>query len=141
MLRSVLLLLPVLLPSWRFFQRVEASPRIEYRAAGSERDAWRPYRPRPQHVSVATMLRRLFWNPTWNDSLFLVSLAERILDDGRDHAIREIFERLRADHPELAGDPLQFRLLVIHREGRRVEAEVAYTSPIDGPAPAELAAA
>ena len=71
----VQLLLPALIPSWNFFEAVEASPRIEYallRKPQGDAD-WREFRPRPDRLSAAAMLGRLFWNARWNESLFLVT--------------------------------------------------------------------
>ncbi|MCE7797700.1 hypothetical protein LWE61_14210 [Sphingobium sufflavum] len=81
-LTGLRLLLPALMPSWRFFDAVTASPRVDYAllaAPGEEAGPWREFRPRPAVLTPGVMLRRLLWNPQWNESLFLVSLAERIM--------------------------------------------------------------
>jgi hypothetical protein len=77
------LLLPALVPSWRFFDRIGASPRIEY-ALSSVADAadsqWTEVRPNPARVSAPAMVGRLFWNPRRNETLYLVSCAERLIE-------------------------------------------------------------
>lgn len=88
LLRFPALLLPALVPSWRFFDRVTASPRLEYRWVGADGaqdvasepsvQAWLPFRPRPAQRGGLAMLVSLFWNPQWNEDLFLVSLCERL---------------------------------------------------------------
>jgi hypothetical protein len=77
-------LLPVLIPSWRFFDFIAPSPRIEFAVIAQLDDPatrWQEFRPRPVHLPVAAMLRRLLWNPIWNESLFIVSCAEKLLDE------------------------------------------------------------
>lgn len=79
------------------------------------------------------MLTRLLWNPRWNETLFLVSCAERLVDQPTAHSENEIFARIAAD---LARDPgaaalpawLTFRLLFLSREGETVTGEVLFQS-------------
>ncbi|WP_297509833.1 hypothetical protein [uncultured Caulobacter sp.] len=127
------LLLPALIPSWNFFDVIAPSPRVEYALLGAETappEDWREFRPRPARVSLVTMARRLLWNPQWNESLFLVSCAERLIDQPTDHSEAEILSRIAAD---LAGDPdappwLAFRLTFVRREGEALIREVLFQS-------------
>lgn len=123
-MRSLSLLLPALVPSWRFFDTIGPSPRIEYALLASPDDApdgWQEFRPRPQRVSPLSMLARLVWNPGWNETLFLVSCAERLADHPTAHSEDEIYRRIAAD---LARDPdaasqspwLCFRLVFMARD-------------------------
>ncbi|MET0545976.1 MAG: hypothetical protein ABWZ40_06670, partial [Caulobacterales bacterium] len=96
MLKSLKLLLPALLPSWNFFDSIGPSPRIEYALLLTPEDQspnWREFRPRPANLSFAAMLGRVFWNPRWNENLFLVSCAEKIVDAPTEHSIQEVFQR------------------------------------------------
>lgn len=133
MLRWMILLLPALIPSWRFFQTIEPSPRIEYRVHGDRLGSWRPMCPQPDRVSPGQMMIHLVWNPARNDALFLTSCAERILVDGRDHAKQEILRRIRDIEGITADDIVQFRLVTVQRVGNALERSVAYTSCLDGP--------
>ncbi len=86
------------------------------------------------------MLRRLIWNPRWNESLFLVSCAERLADQPTAHSENEIFARIAADlarAPDAAALPawLSFRLLFLSREARPSRARCC-SSPSLGAAPA-----
>jgi hypothetical protein len=122
MLRPLALLLPALIPSWRFFDIIAPSPRIEYAVLPS-RDAtaeWREFRPRPQRVSLPAMLGRLFWNSRWNETLFLVSCAERLVDEPTAHSEDEIFRRIAADLADAPEPWLAFRLVFVHRDIREV---------------------
>lgn len=79
------------------------------------------------------MLRRLLWNPRWNESLFVVSCAERLMDQPTDHSRDEIFKRIAADLARLpqgdaAGDWLSFRLVFVSREDETVSREELYRS-------------
>lgn len=129
MLRPLALLLPALIPSWRFFDVIAPSPRIEYAllpAADASAD-WREFRPRPQRVSVATMASRLAWNPRWNETLFLVSCAERLVDAPGAHSENEIFRRVAAGLGPGVHEPwLALRLLFVARDGEALVREVLF---------------
>lgn len=135
------LLLPALVPSWNFFDVIAPSPRVEYarlRSIGDASGDWREFRPRPTRVSVATMARRLLWNPRWNESLFLVSCAERLTTEPTAHSEDEIFKRIAADQAGEPDDPerpwLCFRLTFVSREADAIASEVLFQ-----PAPRRLA--
>ena len=123
------LLLPALIPSWRFFDAIAPSPRIEYALLPSPdaAGAWREFRPRPQLVSLPAMLGRLFWNARWNESLYLVSCAERLIQHPTAHSEDEIFRRVAADLArEDAATWLSFRLVFVSREGEAIRKDVLF---------------
>ena len=126
------LVLPALIPSWNFFDVIAPSPRVEYALLASPTDApgaWREFQPRPEHVSLSAMLGRLFWNARWNETLFLVSCAERLIDHPTAHSESEIFARIAADLAPDAGAPwLTFRLVFVRREGDTLLSEVLFQS-------------
>ena len=129
------LLLPALVPSWNFFDVIAPSPRVEYALMDSASQVpadWREFRPRPQRGSLATMARRLLWNPRWNESLFLVSCAERLVNQPTDHSQDEIFKRIAADlagGAEAATDRwLCFRLVFVSLESDEIAREVLFQS-------------
>ena len=132
MLNIVRLILPAIIPSWKFFRQIAPSPRIEVarlatRAATPE--DWREFRPRPQSLTVGQMVARIFWNPHWNESLFLMSCSERLLDGEEAFATAEIFRRIKRD---LTGEGfVQFRLVLHAREGDEIQSAVAYTSRVE----------
>jgi len=140
MLKAVSLVLPVLIPSWRFFKAIEPSPRVEWRVlaldapAGTEGGAWVAYQPRPNSVSLAQMIRRLFWNPVWNDALFVVSCTERIALGvaPTSHSINEIQRRILRDikgvGPDVSGEMLQFRLVFVYFENAGLVQDVVFMS-------------
>ncbi len=135
MMQTLSLVLPVLIPSWRFFKSIEPSPRVQW-ALCSEQDAtpldWQDFRPRPLTVTPIGMILRLFWNPNWNDALFVVSCAERIQQDPTEHSIQEITRRIQADIGQMAmdatGKMVRFRLVFVHREDGELEQEVVFLS-------------
>ena len=103
-------------------------------------DGWREFRPRPERLPVVERLRRLVWNSRWNETRFLVSCAERLIQAPTDHSQDEIFARLAADLGAeaglVAGEPwLSFRLVFVSREGEDLQREVLFQS-----APRRLAA-
>ena len=140
-LKSVKLLIPAIIPSWNFFDSIAPSPRIQFSLLKSETDAirnWQEFRPRPQFVSLAKMLKRMVWNPRWNESLFLVSCAERIVGNSSPeliiHSEHEILKRIKNDllqkHKSLTASHIQFRLLFMKRQDSKIKEEVAFISRI-----------
>ena len=138
MLNTVKLLLPALIPSWRFFSVIAPSPRIEIAMLKTAQDAqcdWQEFRPRPDAVSVGTMLKRMFYNARWNETLFLMSCAERYTKNPNEHSRGEILARIKTELKE-DGDGqsdkpfLQFRLVFVYRNGAQLEKQVTYLSPI-----------
>jgi hypothetical protein len=135
MIATLKLLLPALVPSWHFFKAVGASPRIEW-TPWSPNTAltphWQEFRPRPPRVSPLEIAKRMFWNPEWNETLFLVSCAERWADNGTEHSLQEIANRvalgLRLLEPKPPAKAFRFRILLVSREETEVTQEVIYTS-------------
>ena len=125
-----MLLLPGLIPSWQFFKTVEPSPRVQWRLLSDDGSGdWRDYQPRPQSLSVQAILRRLFWNPDWNDALFVVSLSERLMDHPTPHSLREIQRRLEGEVAQVpSADRLQFQLVFVSRDGGELIQEITYLS-------------
>ncbi|WP_349376656.1 hypothetical protein [Pseudophaeobacter sp.] len=117
-----------MIPSWRFFKTVAPSPRIEYRLieAGRVGD-WQEDRPRPGHLGLGQILRRMLWNPEWNEQLYLVSCSERLIDEPSQHSVDEINLRVARLLP--AGQQeLQFRLVFVSREQGQIVKLVEYES-------------
>lgn len=146
MRKTLSLILPVLIPSWRFFKSIEPSPRVQWAlviASTGTAPNWQEFRPRPKSVSPLQMLCRLFWNPVWNEFLFLVSCAERIHDHPTNHSINEIQHRIRSElvpTPQPSHDTsLQFRLVFVERTDETLSETVVFLSdlfPISNPNPA-----
>ncbi len=93
------LLLPVIFPSWRFFSSIGPSPRIQFAFLQNEGDEpahWQAFRPLPARVSLKQGLRRLLWNPVWNETLYMHSCAERLFDTYTEMREQEIMRRLLA---------------------------------------------
>jgi len=134
--QTLKLLLPAIVPSWRFFDIIAPSPRIEYTRLNQKEDGalnWKEFRPRPSHLSFTSLLKRMFYNPQWNEDLFLMSCAERLLAHPTSHSADEIFARLFTN---LSKDPtqppdrpyLRFRLVVLFRQGNEIIRDIAYIS-------------
>lgn len=128
MLRLLQLVLPALVPSWRFFKAVAPSPRVELRIEKpSGWSDWAEARPRPTQVTPVTMAKRLFWNPAWNEALFLVSLSERAIVEDDPFPAAEIAARVGA---RLGAVRFQYRLVFVERQGGTLARAVAYESPV-----------
>lgn len=132
MLHGLKLLLPALLPSWRFFDTIAPSPRIEYALLQHPHAAaaWQEFRPRPARLPFGQMLLRLVWNPRWNQSLYLVSCAERLMTNPTAQSEREIIERINAEFADASESWLQFRLVFVSRQGEGTRQDITFTSPV-----------
>ncbi len=140
MLHILKLLIPALVPSWNFFDIITASPRIQFTLLGAENESpreWHEFRPRPAHLSLLQMLGRLFWNAKWNESMFVVGCAERLIEHPTQHSENEILQRIINDIMEkpssgqrMDATHLQFRLLTIERRGTTLQQEEVYYSRI-----------
>lgn len=137
MLQVLKLLLPVLFPSWRFFDVIAPSPRIELALLAGPSDdsaAWRACRPTPGRLRPRDVLKSFFWNAWWNESLYLATCAERLMQNPTEHSCREIRRRLRADLLTESGDRppssyFRFRLVFVSRHEDRLRRDVTFVSP------------
>lgn len=137
MLQTVLLILPVLIPSWRFFKTIEPSPRVQWALLPNHKAAegdWQEFRPKPATLTGFQMLCRLFWNPACNDNLFVVSCAERIAENPTAHSIDEIKRRVLNDVEQMkidtTGMRLRFRLVFVSRDQAGLSQEVVFVSDL-----------
>lgn len=138
MLQTLKLLLPALFPSWRFFDVIGPSPRIEFCAFETEDETpqtWQELRPKPLNMPIWRMVTWLFWNPDWNDTLFLFTCAERLVQDPSDFRSSEIFARIEAELDRTAdGTPqrtfVQFRLVFVSRCGPDLRDDVVFVSTV-----------
>lgn len=135
-------LLPVLVPSWRFFDRIGASPRIEIAllsAVAAEPEDWLEFRSRPHHLSLIRILRSLWWNPEQNEALYLLSCCEKLIEQQSALAEREIERRIAAALGKIprniAGPNVEpeypffmFRLIVIERVGTELSRSEVFRS-------------
>lgn len=131
-LQSIKLLFPALIPSWNFFDIIAPSPQIQFvllNAAHTAISDWQVFRPRPQQIKFSQALKQLFWNPQWNESLFLVSCAERIMENYTTHSENEIFDRIQNDlSNQTMATHLQFRLVYTQRIGTELNKEIMFVS-------------
>ncbi len=109
------LMLPALVPSWRFFKSVQPSPRVFWQ---SDNGPWQAFRPSPPRVTLLEMVLRLFWNAGWNEGLYAVSLAERLNEDPTPHAEDELF-RLIASQCAV-GSIVSVRLIFVTRDREEI---------------------
>ncbi len=118
MLRLFQLYLPVLFPSWRFFEAIGAGLRVEYRRDGG---AWTGVVPRSERLTLWSVLTSLVWNRAWNEHLFIVTCAERLLTRTSDKAEDELVARLSAR--QRGHGHLTFRIVLEDADGPAVAYE------------------
>ena len=136
-------LLPALMPSWRFFDAIGPSPRLDYAWVHDDTSptTWHTFRPRPARVGVLRMAARLLWNPMQNESLYIVRCAERIVEGETDFPVRELRWRLllaarRSELVAQTAPSLRFRVRAVYREGGELSDEVVFVSASFGVTPA-----
>lgn len=126
------LFLPIIIPSWRFFDVIAPSPRIEICTLSKANVAttnWQIFKPKPEHLTFSQMLKRLFFNPHGNEDLYLVSLAERLAGGDCAHSEQEIVSLIRPAHPhDDKNSHFQFRLVFITRESDELQKHILWTS-------------
>lgn len=136
-MRPLQLLLPALLPSWGFFDYIQPSPRIQYHLLDAQQQPlgeWLEFRPRPQHVTFDVMLRCLLGNARWNETLFMMSCAERIVEHYTAYSENQILERIARDwrnalpQGQVTAHALCFRLVFVHRQQQQLVEDVRFTS-------------
>lgn len=139
MLQTCKLLLPIFIPSWKFFNRIAPSPRIEFTLLSSGKEdsscIWQEFSLRPNQISTIDFIKSIFYNPRWNEALFISNCAERLVIDPNEYCVEEITKRIRTklEHRgvDLKTSPyLQFRLIFISREGNELQKEILFTSEI-----------
>lgn len=78
------------------------------------------------------MLKRLFWNPEWNEALFVLSCAERIEENPTQRSIHEINKRILSDisqiPPPQTAQSMQFRLVFIHENETGQSQDILFIS-------------
>jgi len=131
-------LLPALIPSWRFFDYIGPSPRIQFAIVAKPDDSapcWQKFRPRPEYLPLAAMLRRIFWSPRWNESLYMVSCAEKLLEEFSPVLEGELLTRIsnaiaRGETGDKIAGPvwLIFRIVVFKREDEQIVQQVGFVS-------------
>ncbi|MEW5686644.1 MAG: hypothetical protein AB1942_17135 [Pseudomonadota bacterium] len=96
-------------------------------AEDASADVWREFRPRPRRVSLFEMARRMLWNPRLNETLFVLSCAERLVETPTAHSEDQILAGIARDLDSSAGW-LVFRLVFVRREGEALAREVLFQS-------------
>lgn len=136
-------LLPALMPSWRFFDAIGPSPRLDYAWVHDDTSPtiWHTFRPRPARVGMALMVARLLWNPMQNESLYIVRCAERIVEGETDFPARELRWRLllaerRGELVAQTAPSLRFRVRAVYREGGELLDDVVFVAASFGVTPA-----
>lgn len=130
LLKTINLLLPVLLPSWRFFKTVAASPRVEVRVTtDGHMSDWVSNQPESDRIGPSTMIGRLFWNPQRNNQLYMVSLSERLAECETTHSTQELARLVRATLSGREG-AFEYRVLFLQRDDDEIIRCVDYQSPL-----------
>jgi hypothetical protein len=76
------------------------------------------------------MLLRLIWNPRWNQSLYLLGCAERLMAQPTAQSAREIIECIKAENADASAAWLQFRVVFVSRQGEGTREDITYVSPV-----------
>ncbi len=129
MLTLLKLFLPILFPSWRFFEAIGPSPRIEVRLASSP--DWHPLGALPARLNVGDYLRRLVHAPEWNAQLYLTSTAIRHAVEPTAHTQSTLTRLIARDLSP--AEPFAFRIAFLARDGQVIGKFIEYESPLIDP--------
>ena len=137
MLNLIKLLLPALFPSWRFFDVIAPSPRVEHVLIHDSRDegeSWQESHPTPEHIVLLDYFKTFFWNARWNERLYLSTCAERLTQNPTELSLREIRRRVRArllreNGANVVPRYFRFRLIFVSRHGGMLRRDIAFVSP------------
>lgn len=89
---------------------------------------WSQVNFKPEQLTFKQTIGRLFWNPEWNEYLYLMTCAERLVETPDFHWVEEINTRLAKRIELPVGSTLQFRLVFVERSGEAVAPSVSYVS-------------
>ncbi len=135
MLSTLKLLLPIFIPSWQFFKEIAPSPRIEFTLLKTEEDEakWKELKLRPQKAT--NLLKSLFYNPRWNEALYIMSCAEQLIANPQGYYSEEILKciktELKRKQVNLETTPhIQFRLVFISKQGTELRQDLLFSSAI-----------
>ena len=133
--KTVFLLLPAVIPSWRFFDEIAPSPRLEYAVfddMDKETYNWRELQLNDDKISIIDLIKRLFYNSARNHSLYIMSLSERIAGEDCAHAKKEVLRIVKLKLQQLYGSPearfFRYRLVFKLRVGSKIERHVYFMS-------------
>ena len=122
------LVLPALIPSWRFFDRIGPAPIVRV-STTAEPLHWRQIPPRVATRRPAELIASLFHNPSRNEALYVQSLAERLITQDDAHAARE----LRDFAAKAVSGAAFFLSVVVRVPGAGSEEEVYRSGPHSEP--------
>ena len=117
------LLLSALISSWQFFKESSPAPTIEIKLANAD---WQELNLRPKSKSFFVTLKSLFFNPVWNEALYIFDCAERLVLEKSPKDEKELTERIKARLENINADHFQFRITL----QTRTEKEIAFISEL-----------
>ncbi len=135
MLETLKLLFPVFIPSWQFFKEIAPSPRIEFALLRTNQDQAKWQELKLRAASTPNLLISLFYNPHWNEALYIMNCAEQLIVSSQDFYAEEILKYIKTElklkQPDLEATPyLQFRLLFTSRDQKDLREDLLYSSEI-----------
>lgn len=131
--------MPVFIPSWRFFNEIAPSPRVEFsllKTQNQEPHNWQEFRPRPNKVSFLENIRRLFFNPEWNETMFVTACAEQQIINPEKSREEEIMWRIKNELKQSSENfdqshYLQFRLVFVSRQDGELRKDILFKSRVE----------
>jgi hypothetical protein len=137
-LLNIKLLLPAIFPSWRFFDTCAPSPRIEFillETIKKKSSCWKELYPKPFKLSFSKMLIHIFWNPRWNEYLFLIYCVEKFItnptEKNKEKILYLIKIELGRNSINFTDTPYyQFRLIFLFRDDTKLEKQILFKSKV-----------
>ena len=110
-MKTLTLFLSAIVSSWQFFKESARETIIE---VSSDEIQWQVLKLRDERRSLLEFFTGIFYNAKWNEALYIMDCAERLLTDIRQRNIDELMDRLvlyLRSRQLLTSSKLKYRLL------------------------------
>lgn len=88
------LFLSALISSWQFFKESAPAPRIEFTLNKENNatsiDSWQEVKASPEKLTIIDFIKNIFYNPHWNEYLYIMDCAERLIIEDKEFYSNEI---------------------------------------------------
>ena len=83
-----------MISSWQFFKEVTPKLEIEFSWNDDARN-WQVLKLRAQNLSTIELIKSVFFNPQWNEALYIMDCAERLIMNPSQERINQLKERIQ----------------------------------------------
>lgn len=110
-------LISALISNWQFFKESTLAPVIEVNVDGAD---WQELSLRPKSQSFFDIVKSLFFNPHWNEALFIMDCAERLVLEKSQEDEDELTERIKLKLSTQNAKYFEFRIIFISKDQKEI---------------------